>query len=140
MGAFRFASNMSAFRSWRQDQNGLSLIGLLVFGGVLALGFVLATRVFPTVTEYAAVRHAVDRAQKEGTDPLSIRQIFERSAAADSIQSVQPEDLKIKRLPSGVYSVSFDYEKRFPLFGPASLVIRYQGVAGVAADRYAKNP
>jgi len=52
---------------------------------------------------------------------------FDRFAAVDDIQSIAGKDLQVERQADGTMAVSFQYEKRIPLYGPASLVIDYQG-------------
>ena len=39
------------------------------------------------------------------------------------------QDLVIEKRQDGQTVISFQYEKRIPLFGPASLVIDYRGSA-----------
>ena len=90
----------------------------------------LVMKVFPTATEFIAIKRAVVKARNEGSDPSGIRSAFERSSAIDDITSINGRDLDIAPLPGGGFKVSFAYEKRIPLFGPASLVLDYRGDAG----------
>ena len=113
----------------RRRQRGLSLIGLIVLGVVIVFGALLVLKVFPTVTEYLAVKRAVVKARNDGGDPASIRSSFERAAAIDDISSINAKDLQITRRPNGEYAVSFAYEKRIPLVGPAWLLLDYRGEA-----------
>jgi hypothetical protein len=113
----------------RTRQRGLSLIGLLFLGVVLVFGAMLVMKVFPTATEFLAIKRAVVKARNEGSDPPTIRSAFERSSAIDDITSITARDLQIVRRPNGEYAVSFAYEKRIPLVGPASLVLDYRGEA-----------
>ena len=116
-------------RASRNRQRGLSLIGLLFLGVVLVFGAMLVMKVFPTATEFIAIKRAVVKARNEGSDPSGIRTAFERSSAIDDITSITAKDLQIVRRPNGEYAVSFAYEKRIPLVGPASLVLDYRGEA-----------
>ncbi|RPH44956.1 MAG: DUF4845 domain-containing protein [Burkholderiales bacterium] len=116
-------------RALRARQRGLSLLGLIFFGVILVFGALLVMKVFPTATEFIAIKRAVVKARNEGADPPSIRNSFERASAIDDITSITGKDLQIVRRPSGEYAVSFAYEKRIPLFGPASLVLDYRGEA-----------
>ena len=118
-----------ARRTPRTVQRGLSLIRLLLLGVVLVFGALLAMKVFPTVMEFMAIKRAVVNARDEGTDAPGIRAAFERASATDNVTSVNGKDLQIVRRPSGEYTVSFAYEKRIPLFGPAYLVLDYRGEA-----------
>jgi hypothetical protein len=108
-------------------QRGLSLIGLLIFGIVIVMMVVVGMRVLPTALEFTAIKHAVTRIATSGeTGTAQIQRAFDRSAAIDDIVSIQGKDLLIVRDGSRV-TISFRYEKRIPLFGPASLLLDYQG-------------
>jgi hypothetical protein len=108
-------------------QRGLSLLGLIILGVVLVFGALVTLKVFPTVTEYLAIKRAVTKARTEGTDVQTIRNAFDRAAAIDDISSITGKDLQIVRDPAGGYAVSFAYEKKIPLVGPASLLLEYKG-------------
>lgn len=116
-------------------QRGLSLLGLIVLGVIIVFGALVTMKIFPTATEFIAVKRAVDKAQREGTDLISIRNAFDRAAAVDDITSITSKDLLIQRDPQGGFNVSFAYEKRIPLVGPASLVLDYRGEARAAPLR-----
>jgi hypothetical protein len=118
-------------RAAPRTQRGLSLIGLILLGVILVFGALLSLKVFPTVMEFVAIKRAVVKARSDGVDPQSIRNAFDRAAAIDDITSIRGKDLRITRLPGGAHSVEFEYEKRIPLFGPASLLLEYAGGAGV---------
>jgi hypothetical protein len=108
-------------------QRGLSLLGLIILGVLLVFGALITLKIFPTVTEYLAIKRAVIKARTDGTDVLTIRNAFDRAAAIDDITSITGKDLLIARDPGGGYTVTFSSEKRIPLAGPASLVIEYKG-------------
>jgi hypothetical protein len=116
-------------RPFPASQRGLSLLGLIVLGVILVFGALLTLKVFPTATEFVAVKRAIVKARTDGTDAQSIRVAFDRAAAIDDITSVTGKDLVVQREPGGGYQVSFAYEKRIPLFGPASLLLDYRGEA-----------
>ena len=122
-------------RSFPRSQRGLSLLGLIVLGVIIVFGALVTMKIFPTATEYLAVKRAIVKAQQEGSDMLSIRNAFDRAAAIDDITSITGKDLQIQRDPGGGFNVSFAYEKRIPLVGPASLVLDYRGDARAAAPR-----
>lgn len=116
-------------RSLRSRQGGLSLLGLLFLGVIIVFGALITLKIFPTVTEFLAIKRAVVKARADGTDPQTIRNSFDRAAAIDDITAITGKDLQIQREPGGGYSVAFAYEKRIPLTGPASLVLDYRGDA-----------
>jgi hypothetical protein len=108
-------------------QRGLSLIGLLFFGIVAVMLVVLGMRVLPSALEYIAIKRAITRVATAGeTGTTEIQKAFDRIAAVDDIATITGKDLLITRNGSQV-TIAFKYEKRIPLFGPASLVIDYEG-------------
>jgi hypothetical protein len=111
------------------NQRGLSLIGLLLVGGLLAFLFFIGLRVTPTVTEYFEIKRAVERSVKEAETPADIRTAFEKNKSAGYIDSLSSADLEINRDKDGRFEVSFSYEKRIPLGGAVYLLIEYQGSA-----------
>jgi hypothetical protein len=119
-------------RAFPASQRGLSLLGLIVLGVILVFGALVTLKVFPTVTEYLAIKRAVVKARADGTDPQTIRNAFDRAAAIDDITSITGKDLRIAREPGGSFSVGFEYEKKIPLAGPASLLLEYRGDASQA--------
>jgi hypothetical protein len=112
-------------------QQGLSLIGLLIFGIVAVMLVVVGMRVLPTALEYMAVQRALEKIASSGeTSPAAISSAFDKIAAVDDIASITGRDLKVARVEGGI-SISFQYEKRIPLYGPASLLLDYKGSARV---------
>jgi hypothetical protein len=112
----------------RGRQRGLTLIGLLVSGIVFALVALVVMRVVPTVIEYSNIKKAVVRATSASPTglPSEIRTAFDRSQGIDTFSAIAARDLVITKVNDKTV-VSFAYEKRVPLFGPASLLIEYKG-------------
>ncbi len=112
----------------RRRQSGLSLLGLLLAAFVVVIVALVALRVVPSALEYRAIVSAVNKVGTTGaTTPRDVQVAFDRFAAVDDIRSIAGKDLLVERQPDGTMAVSFQYEKRIPLYGPASLVIDYQG-------------
>jgi len=109
-------------------QQGLTLIGLLLSGIIIAMVALVAMRVVPTVIEYFNIKKAVVRATSASPTGLAseIRTAFGRSQANDDFSAIAAKDLVISKVNDRTV-VSFAYEKRVPLFGPASLMIEYKG-------------
>lgn len=112
--------------TWPARQRGLSLLGLLVLGVVLVFAAMIALKVFPTVDEYLSIKRAIEAARQEPS-PAAIRARFDRAASIESITAINGKDLQIQPAPGGGHHVAFGYEKRIPLFGPASLLLEYRG-------------
>jgi len=114
----------------RGPQRGLSLIGLLLGAAVVAFAALLVMKVVPSALEYNAIRSAITKVATAGGNSIRDYQVaFDRYAAIDDITSISGKDLRVEKRPDGHTVVSFEYEKRIPLFGPASLVIEYRGSA-----------
>ena len=112
-------------RSQKSSQRGISFLGLLIMGIVLAAIGAVAAQVFPTVVEYQAVLKAANRA-KEGNTVAEVRGLFEKSTEVDDIHSITAKDIDISKDGDKVI-VSFAYNKEIHLAGPAYLLIKYTG-------------
>jgi beta-lactam-binding protein with PASTA domain len=109
----------------RTRQRGISFIGLLVVGGLLAVSGVIAAQVFPTVLEYMAVQKAVQRASA-GQSVVEVRDIFSRQTEVDAITSISAKDLEVTKEGDKVV-VIFSYQREIHLVGPAFLTLKYAG-------------
>jgi len=110
----------------KNKQSGVSLTGLifiLAIGGLIA---VLAMKLVPSVTEYMAVKKAIVAAKTASTTPAEVRTSFDKNAEIGYITSISGKDLEITQ-NNGAIEVSFAYEKKIPLVGPASLLLDFEG-------------
>ncbi|HEU4622035.1 MAG TPA: DUF4845 domain-containing protein [Burkholderiaceae bacterium] len=110
-----------------QKQRGVSLLGLMVIGGIIALGVIVGMQVVPSFAEYQEIKKAVNLAKDAGTTVPEIRASFDRSVQAGYITTLTGKDLDITKDTKGEIVIRFAYEKKLPLFGPVSLVIDYEG-------------
>jgi hypothetical protein len=117
------SESMKARSKIRQD--GVSLSGLIMVLAVIGVIAVLGMKILPTVTEFLAIKKAVNHA-KGGTSPADIRRTFNNTATIENIESITAKDLVVVKSENG-YDVHFSYERRIPLFGPAILLLAYQG-------------
>jgi Tfp pilus assembly major pilin PilA len=122
-------------------QQGISLVGLIVVLAVLGFAGVLGLKIVPTYTEYRAIQNAIVTAKAVGGNSVvEIQKAFDASATTGYISSITSRDLVIGK-ENGATEVSFAYEKKIPLVGPASLLLEYQGStasAGATAATAAK--
>ncbi len=107
------------------QQLGLSLLGMLFIGIVLAAIGLVGAQVVPTVFEYVAIDKAVNKA-KAGTTVLEVRAIFDKAASVDFITSITSNDLEIAK-DSDQVVVAYAYQREIHLFGPAWLLLKYSG-------------
>ena len=108
------------------SMRGFSLIGFLSTLVVFGVVGLLMIRVGPSMFEYWAIEKAIRAALAVSATPSEMRAAYDRLAAVAYIESVQGKDLLIEGTGDAM-KVSFAYEKRIPLSGPASLVIAYRG-------------
>ncbi len=111
--------------SLKSRQRGLSFIGLLFVGGVLAATGVVVAQIVPTAIEYQAVLKAVNKA-KEGNTVAEVRSIFDKAASIDNISSITGKDIEVTKENDQVV-VSFAYQREIHLVGPGYLTLKYQG-------------
>jgi hypothetical protein len=107
-------------------QRGITFIGLIVVGSVLAMAGLIAAQVFPTFLEYQAIQKAVQKAALEGTTPQAVRTVFDKATEVDDIKSISGKDLDVTKEGDKVV-VSFAYEREIHLTGPAWLTLKYAG-------------
>ena len=109
----------------KRHQHGLTFMGLLVVGILLALAGVVFAQLVPTYIEYIAVQKAVDKAAA-GSTVAEVRNIFDKAATIDDIRTISGKDLVVGKEGDRVV-VSFAYTREVHLTGPAYLVMKYEG-------------
>ena len=112
----------------KTKQGGISLVGLLFWGVVLAFGGVVAAKVFPTVLEYYTIKRVINRivVSNPATVP-AVRAEFDRAKQIEySINSISSGDLVITK-DNDKLQISFAYDKQIDLAGPVYLLIKYEG-------------
>ena len=109
----------------KSRQGGISFIGLLFVGVVLATAGVVLAQVFPTFIEYQAVTKAAVKAGG-GSSVAEVRSIFDKAAEVDNITSIKGKDLDVTKDGDKIV-VAFAYEREIHLVGPAYLTLKYAG-------------
>ena len=109
-------------------QRGITLLGLLFWGILVAMVALVVIRVLPTINEFTTIQRAVKKLAQEspGTVP-EIRAAFERQKNIEySIASIGGQDLQITKENDKIV-IRFAYDKEVPLFEPVFLLIKYSG-------------
>ncbi|MGV8803508.1 MAG: DUF4845 domain-containing protein [Polaromonas sp.] len=109
----------------KQQQRGISFIGLLFVGAVLAFGGIVTAQVAPTLIEYQAIIKAANKAAT-GSTVAEVRAIFDKASSIDDIHSISGKDLDVSK-ESDKTVVAFAYTREIHLAGPAYLLLKYNG-------------
>ena len=109
-----------------QRYRGITLIGLLFWGAIIAFVVVIGMQAVPAVQESYAVQRAVDKAARAGDTVGDIRTAFDKMAEVDYIETISGKDLSITKV-DGRIVVSYAYAKEIHLFGPAYLALKFAG-------------
>jgi len=115
-------------------QRGMSLTGLIFILIILAFIAMLGMKVVPAVIEYRAISKAIVDAKQAGTTVREIQLSFDKRASVGYIDAIRGADLEIVKVENE-FEVSFAYEKKIPLFGPASLVLDFNGTTAKTPTR-----
>lgn len=111
----------------RNRQQGLSLIGLLIVGGLLAFVLLLGFRSVPAVTEYMAVQRIIKAVADEGNQGATmadLRRSFDQRAYIDRVETIAGRDLDIYK-QGGIVVIESRYERRVPIAGNVSLLFDF---------------
>ena len=115
-------------RAGRAHQRGVTLFGLLFWALLIGFGAYLVIRVFPTVNEYLTIKSAVEKiAAQQPATVAEVRTAFDRQKEVEySISTISGKDLLITKENDRVV-VAFSYDKLIPIYGPVSVLIKYEG-------------
>jgi Tfp pilus assembly protein PilE len=109
----------------RQQQRGVTLVGMLLWGIVIVFVALVAMKLVPAYTEYFEIRRILKEMGGESSfsslSNAEIRDRFERKAMIDNITAVKPADLQIGHV-NGRKVVSVDYTFQTELIGNVSLL------------------
>jgi Tfp pilus assembly protein FimT len=110
----------------KTKQRGLSLVGLLIVGAMLAFFGVVGAQVVPTLIEYQAITSAMNKVALQGGTVVEVRTNFDKAQQIDDFKAISGKDLDVSKNGDKVV-VSFAYTKEIHLAGPAYLVLKYAG-------------
>jgi len=115
-------------------QTGLTLIGLLVILGFVALMAMVVLKLVPVYLEAFAVEKAVESVQAEASarTPQEIKDTLVNRFDINNIETVTHKDIKIERNREK-YIVRVDYEVRVPLLYNIDMLLTFKNLAEVPA-------
>lgn len=118
----------------KSRQRGLSIVGLIFFGGIIVVLLLVAAQLVPAITEYIAIERAVQKIKNEASTVPEIRAAFDRHAVIDDIKSINSKDLDITKDNDRVV-ISYAYSYQMQLLDNVRLVIDF---SGTTSDRPGK--
>lgn len=113
-------------RQLKSRQRGITFLGLIIIGAMLAVTGVVVAQVIPTLIELQAINKAAKKAAQEGGTVVDVRGIFDKAAQIDDIKSITGKDLDVSKVGEKIV-VRFAYEREIHLAGPAWLTLKYEG-------------
>ena len=119
---------MSKRHRVERQQQGITLLGLLLWAIVIGFIALLTVRVLPTLNEFFTIQKAVNKVALEGGSTVpEIRAAFEKQRDIEySIQSITAKDIDITKENDRIV-IRFAYNKEIELFAPVFLLIKYEG-------------
>ena len=108
----------------RKEQDGVSLMGLILVLFLAVMVALFAMKVIPSFLEFRTAKSAIEAVARSAQNPGDARRAFENRATIDNIESIRPSDLEITREGNQLV-IAFAYRKEVTLFGPVGLYINY---------------
>ncbi|MCK6386161.1 DUF4845 domain-containing protein [Zoogloea sp.] len=111
-----------------KSQSGVSLIGVMIGGAVLAALLLVGLKLIPVVSEYMGVKRSM-AAVVAGANPQTatvseLRAAFTKRALVDDVTTVTASDLDITK-EDGRIVMSIEYSRKVKLFGNVSLLVDF---------------
>ncbi|MBH9553295.1 DUF4845 domain-containing protein [Inhella gelatinilytica] len=114
-------------RNSARAQRGLSLIGMLTVGVIVAFFFIVGAKVTPTLLEYQATKKAVTTIARNNPPTVAAaRAEFDRIKAVEYSIQLNSSELDVSKDGDKVH-ISFAFQREIELGGPVYLLMKYQG-------------
>lgn len=122
-----------------RKQHGLSLLGVLLIGILVAFALLLSFKLVPAYTEYFSAQKTLAAlvSEQRNSSPEEIRRAFERRSIIDDISSFKSDELDIEQGKEGL-GISVAYDRVVPLFSNVYLLLKFEVAAGTAAAKDAE--
>jgi Domain of unknown function (DUF4845) len=121
----------------RSRQRGATFLGMVVIIAILGFALYAGIRLMPLYLEYMAVARALEQTAKEHgsgpTSPQSLRNSLDRRWTIETINSIQPKDIEIKKAGSG-FSMRAWYRAEAPFISNVSLVADFDKTVTTQPD------
>jgi hypothetical protein len=120
----------------RSRQRGATFLGMVVIIAILGFALYGGIRLTPLYLEYMAVARALEQTAKEesgATSPQTLRNALDRRWTIETIDSIQPKDIEIKKAGSG-FTMRAWYRAEAPFISNVSLVADFDKTVKVGGD------
>ena len=120
----------------RSRQRGATFLGMVVIIAILGFALYAGIRLTPLYLEYMAVARALEQTAKEesgATSPQTLRNALDRRWTIETIDSIQPKDIEIKKAGSG-FTMRAWYRAEAPFISNVSLVADFDKTVRVGGD------
>ena len=111
-------------------QSGVSLIGFIIIGILVALAAMVAIKVVPEYVEYYTilknVKAVANSSDMQDASVAQIRAEYEKKNTIDYTSAISGKDLDITKEGNQIV-IYFAYQKKIHLVGAASLVLDFEG-------------
>lgn len=111
----------------RSRQQGISLVSLLIVGGLAAFVLLIGFRAVPAITEFMAIQRSIKALVTDGENgvPTSeLRRAFDKRGQVDDVSSVTGADLDITK-DNGKTRIEVEYARKVPVVANVSLLIDF---------------
>jgi hypothetical protein len=107
-------------------QQGLSLIGFLFWGALVAFFLLIAIRMAPAYAEYFEVKKTMEKsiAEYNGNNAYEVRRNYDLKASAGYAEDIKGKDIEFSR-ENGQLVMSVAWTRKLPLFGNVSLLLDF---------------
>lgn len=120
----------------RSRQRGATFLGMVVIIAILGFALYAGIRLTPMYLEYMAVARALEQTAKEesgATSPQTLRNALDRRWTIETIDSIQPKEIEIKKAGSG-FTMRAWYRAEAPFIANVSLVADFDKTVRVGGD------
>lgn len=110
-----------------RQQEGVSILGVLVLLALLSFFLTVSIRLLPTWMEGRAVKNAITSVAEASSAEHSLRDVTRRIQSnfnTNRIEAIKPKDIKVYR-DEGKIIIDASYEKRTPLFQNVDAVLMF---------------
>ena len=110
-----------------RSQSGLSLLSVVIVGGLIAFVILIGFRTVPAINEYLAIDRIIRTLAQEGDNgksAIELRRDFDHRREIDDIRSVGGADLEISKDGNRTV-IAVEYERKVPVVANVSLLIEF---------------